>query len=363
MKILTRYVLAEHIRPFLLGVAIFSFILLLDKVFVLSDLFIAKRVEASSIGLLFFYYLPATLGVTVPMGTLMSVLMTWGRLSEDNEITAITASGLSLTPLIGISLCFGFFLSLATMIFNDTVLPRSNYAYRKLYRSIAQRDPFIGLEERVFLRVGRREIYVDTVNQKKNTLSGVYIYEEGDPDRTIIARSGQWETGEDKSIILRLNNGTIHQSDPQDPTKYHILKFDSQTINLVGLSKKLDPANIPKGIRDMTAGEIQQRIKEYQEKKFNTDLLYVELHQKKSIPFACLAFSLIGVPLAIMTRKGGRALGFGLSLLLIFIYYLLLIGGGALGKRGIIQPALSVWLPNIFLGGIGIILIARKIGK
>lgn len=363
MKILRRYILAEHIGPFFLGVGIFSFILLLDKVFLLSDLFIAKRVDAGSIALLFFYYLPATLGVTVPMGTLLGVLMAWGRLSEDNEITAIRASGLSLTPLIVTSLCFGLFLSLATMIFNDTVLPGSNYAYRKLYRSIAQSDPFIGLEEGIFLRVGTREIYVDKVNQKNRTLSGIYIYEKGHTDQTIIARSGRWETAKDKSIILKLKNGAIHQSDSQDPAKYHILKFDSQTINLADLSKELDPANIPKGIRDMTAKEIRQRIKEYKEEQFNTDFLKVELHQKKSIPFACLAFSLIGVPLAIIIRKGGRSIGFGLSLALIFVYYLLLIGGGAVGKRGIINPSISVWIPNIFLGGIGIILIARKVGR
>jgi LPS export ABC transporter permease LptF len=352
--------LRELWLPFLFGVAIFTFVFILDKVFQLTDLIITKRVVPSLSLLLFLYYLPATLTITLPMGTLVANLSTFGRLSSDGEIVAIQTGGVSLKAIITPALAIGLLLSIVGVVFNETILPRANHAFRTLYSTILYQHPEVQLEEGTFLRFGSYQIYIGKITEDK--LKRIYVFQGKStiggrviPSRTIFAREARWRRSAD-SLYLHLNDGSIHFADPKNPKKYHLLKFDKHMVkfNLVERSYRQS-----KGIREMNSMELLKKIVEYRKEKFNVNFLLVELYKRQSIPFACLTFSLIGIPLGLLTKRGGKMIGFGLSIPFIFSYYLMLITGEVLAKKGFFIPLLSVWMPNIIFGGIGILLLLR----
>ncbi|MDI6785845.1 MAG: LptF/LptG family permease [bacterium] len=364
MKILYRYFTKEYLSSFLLGLFIFTFIFIMDKIFILSEFLVTKHVAFFSIIKLFAYYLPATFAITIPMGVLTAVLITWGKLSANNEITAIKAVGISLNSLIYLALFLGFSFFLLNAILNDTLLPCSNHAYKSLYYQIVQKKPAISIEEQVFTKIGNKEIYVNKIDNKRNTIKGIYLYEkikEEDGDilfRYIFAKSGCWKgtvKSENQDKVLALKDGTIHQTLEKEKEKYHIMKFNTHEVIFNSQEETYSEEHC-KGLREMTSKELREKIKEYKERNIDINLFLVELYKKISIPFACIVFTLVGTPLGLLAKKSGKSIGLGFSILIIFFYYLFLICGETLGKKGILIPLFSMWFPNIVLGFAGIIL-------
>lgn len=364
MKILYRYFILEHLASFLLGLFIFTFIFVMDKIFILSELLVTKHVALSLIIKLFIYYLPATFAITIPMGVLTAILITWGRLSANNEITAIKAVGISLNSLICLAISLGLLFFLLNVLLNDTFLPRSNYAYKNLYYQIVQKKPTVSIEEQVFAEIDGKEVYVNKIDNKKNIMKGIYLYEkirEEDGDvlfRYIFAKEGCWKKNigdKDRDKVLILKDGTIHQTLEKEQEKYHIMRFNTHEI-VFKSQEKTYHGEYCKGLREMTSKELREKIKEYKKRNIDINLFLVELYKKVSIPFACVVFTLIGTPLGLLTKKSGKSIGLGLSILIIFIYYLFLVCGETLGKKGLLTPLFSMWLPNIVLGVVGIIL-------
>lgn len=364
MKILYRYFILEHLASFLLGLFIFTFIFVMDKIFILSELLVTKHVALSAIIKLFIYYLPATFAITIPMGVLTAILITWGRLSADNEIIAIKAAGISLNSLVFLALFLGLLFFFINVILNDILLPHTNHAYKNLYYKIVQKKPTVSIEEQVFTIIDSKEIYVNKIDNKENIMKGIYLYEkirEEDGDvlfRYIFAKKGYWKKnigGEDRDKVLILKDGAVHQTLEKEQEKYHIMRFNTHEI-VFKSQEKIYHGNHSKGLREMTSKELREKIKEYKKRNIDINLFLVELYKKVSIPFACIVFTLIGTPLGLLTKKSGKSMGLGFSILIIFIYYLFLVCGETLGKKGIITPLFSMWLPNIVLGVVGIIL-------
>ncbi|MBU2599281.1 LptF/LptG family permease [bacterium] len=362
MKIFQRYFILEYLSSFLVGLFIFTFIFIMDKIFILSELLVTKGISIADIIRLFTYYLPATFAITIPMGVLLATLIVWGKLSANNEIVAIKAAGISLNSLVFLAIFLGLFFFFVNTILNDTLLPFANQAYKDLYYQIAQKKPNVSIEEQVFTEMANKEIYVHKLDNKNNLMEGIYLYEkirEEDGDillRYIFAKKGYWKKSiKDQDKVLILEDGSIHQTLEKDQEKYYVLKFNTHEIifNLQEGASFMQPC---KSLREMTSKELKEKIKEYQEKNLEVSLFLIELHKKISIPFACLVFTLVGTPLGLLTKKGGKSIGLGLSILVIFSYYLFLILGETLGNKGLISPFFSMWLPNIIIGTVGIFL-------
>jgi lipopolysaccharide export system permease protein len=296
------------------------------------------------------------------MGILVANLSTFGRLSADREIVAIQTGGVNLRAIITPALVTGLFMSMVGVLFNETILPKANHAFRALYSKIAHQRPDVQLEEETFLRFGAHQIYIEKID--KDELKKVYIFQGKTivggremPSRTIFAREAKWRRN-GTSLYLLLNDGSIHLADPKNPQRYHLLKFDKHLIKF-HLGERRYSSKQSKGIREMNSIELLQKIAEYRERKFKVNFLLVELYKRHSIPFACLTFSLIGIPLGLLTRRGGRMIGVGLSIPFIFSYYLMLISGEVLARKGFFTPLLSVWMPNIAFGVAGILLLLK----
>ena len=367
MKILTRYTLKEFFPPFLLALICFTSILLLDEIFRLTKLFVSKGVSPTYLVKLLIYVLPATLVVTVPMATLVGILLSLGRFSTDNEITAMKAHGIGfhqiLVPLLSIS----SLLTVFDFIFMDSALPRGNIAYVSLKHDISRRHSSFVLEEGVVMKELERE-------------GKLWLYESTDPDTERLQEVKVWDSiwpgqprfvnakeatvgFEDGQAWLTLYDGVTYEPVSDSDNGFRITAFAEDRIAL-DFTETLERTEFEsKSSRNMSLVKLRDHITELEDRLTRNEtkphldrLRYarVEYYKKFSIPFACFVFGLIGVPLGLVVKRSGKMVGFGIGLGLVLVYYLLLQVGQDTGRSGVLPPGFAIWLPNLVIGVLGL---------
>lgn len=380
MKIVTRYVLSQIIEPFFLALVAFTSVLLVDRVFLLTKHFVEKGISPWYMLLMILYYSPAALVLTVPMAFLVGIVTAFGRLAENNEIVAIKTAGIGTHKLIIPVVIVSFLLSVFMVFFMDFGIPKGNKAYTNLYTELRRKHPALVLEPDTIMEemsTQGRKWYFRSMDEESHTLDSVRIWERSNVSPNLItAKRGQLDFYSHWTA-LNLYDGTMYQSDPKDPFRGNVSVNFSQDRIILNIGKALEnDTNVSQGPRNMSIKEVRAGLKRlYEEnaspvtkdyiKEYNTKQLIpeyrVELYKKISIPFANLAFGLIGVPLGLIVRRGGRMVGLGVGVALIIFYYVILTAGEKLAKTGSIQPFLGAWTPNIITGIIGIILIIRTV--
>jgi len=348
MKILRKYILKQMVSPFLLFLGIFTFVLLIGNLIKLADLVINKGVEGIDILKLFLTYIPYLLSYTIPMSLLSATLLTFSRLSADGEIITLRASGINISRLTIPIIIVGLIFSLGNIILNDQILPKARFAARKIVAEIGTKNPESYLEPGTFIKNFEQYI-IFIYDIKKNELEGIRIYQPQDqgPTRTIIAEKGKIiKTEQPNKIKLKLINGTSDEPAPEKETRFYKLRFKTYYVTLT-LDKYLN-TNIGKKPKDMSIQELRWEIENLKKKSVDIMPLLTAIHKRISLSFACLAFIVIAIPLGIISKKSGKSIGLGLSLVVIIFYYILLVGIKALCLRGILLPAF-LWTPNVVL--------------
>jgi len=364
MRILRNYLLKEFIGPFLLTLGLLSFIMIIvGNLKKIADLVINKGVDFFSVVKIFILLTPYIVTYALPISVLVAILMSLGRLSSDNEIIAIRASGINVFKLILPILVLGIILSLSLVLFNDRAASYAHYAYRKTLIEIGVKNPAAAFEEGVFINSFQKYIlFIYKVDPKKNRFSNIRIYEpQGDnkPTRTIVAKSGEFIVlPETNTVKLKLMDGTSDEPDPNNPTNFYKLNFKSYFMNL-NIADAREKSKIEKKYKEMTIAELSNNIANLRKEKINPAPLIVELHEKLTLAFSCIIFILLGVPLAIITRRREKSINIGMAILIIIVYYPLFIACEALGIQGHVSPALAMWIPNIIFGTIGAALTAK----
>ncbi len=355
------YILKEILPIFLIGMMVFTVILLMDKILKLIELVVNRGGSLSQILMLFVFISPSFLIVTIPVAVLLATLLTFGRLSSDSEITAFKASGMSLYQLfVPISVfALATFLLASFLVFYG--LPWGNRGFKSTLYILARSKADIEIKERVFNdSFNGLVVYVDRVPLQGSRMEGILIYDEREKGKsnTIVAKEGFLvKNREDEDFILRLNSGDIHRYEP----KLHIfqkIKFDTYDLKLemaktfTAIEKKLKD-------KEMSIDDIRERINEVKKVGGNTVPYEVEIQKRYAIPFTCIIFALIGVPLGIQPRRSGRSYGFVLSILLLIAYYVTLTAAEILAMRKTISPALGGWIPNLLFSVLGIYLLVK----
>jgi len=358
-RILSRYVGREVVIPFLLGLVIFTFILFTARILKLIELVVNRGVPLLQIIKIFLYVTPAFFEVTVPMAFLLALLWGFGRLSADREITALKSCGISLYQMalpVGI---FTLFVLGGTFLLTLYVRPWSNTALKQVFFEVTKTRATAGLKEKTFNDdFEGLVIYAEEIQPPGTLLHGVMIADSRDPQskNTLFARNGVVLTNEDShSLTLRLLEGTMHSAESSGKG-YQTTNFSiyDVTLNLAAaFAEAKKPTRDP---QDMPLVELQSTIRQKQAARVGYNAELVELHRRFSLPFSCVVFSLIALPLSTQSTRVLRSHGFATSLGIIFAYYLLLTVGETLGRKGVLPAALSLWLPNIILGGVGILL-------
>jgi len=357
VKILRNYILKEFIGPLLLCLGLLTFIMvLIGNLKRIADLVINKGVDLFSVLQIFIYLTPYIVTYTLPISVLVAILLALGRLSGDNEIIAIRSSGINLFKLMLPLLTIGLALSLALAFFNDQAASYSHFAYRKTLKEMGIKNPTAAFEEGVFINSFQKYIlFIYHVDQKKNRLNNIRIYEpqgEDRPTRTIVAKAGEFITIPEKNAIkLKLIDGTSDEPDPENPTNFYKLNFRTYFMNLD--VAQMQNAVVDKKYKEMTIRELKKEATKLKSEGISPAPLIAEIHGKLALAFSCFVFMLLGSSLGIITRRREKSINIGIAVLIIVCYYPLYIGCTALAIEGILPTALALWLPNIIFAGIG----------
>src|SRR5262245_47482905 len=267
MRILERYVLREHLFPFLIGFSIVIFLLTLDFLFDLVDLAVGKGIPAGIVLELFALSMGWMLALAVPCAVLIASLATFGRLSQDNEIAAMRANGVNLLRVIGAPLLAAAVLAVGLVLFNNHILPETNHALANLMVDVSRKRPTTQISEGVFIDgFEGYNIFVEKVNNRTNEIRGVKIYQLNSNARptTILADWGMFHSSPDGRVVtLELHDGEIHEMPPNDQERiYRRLMFKTHIINIRNSGADLERSDsTARGDREMSLGMMRNQIK------------------------------------------------------------------------------------------------------
>ena len=266
MTILQRYVLREHLVPFVMGFSVLTFLLTMDFLFDYLDLLIGKGIPAWIVLQLFLYGLGWMIALSIPCAVLVASLMTFGRLSQDNEITAVRASGVNAASVMFPPLVVAAVISLLLSLFMNFVLPETNHAFASLLVDISKKRPTAEIREGVFIDdFEGYSLLINKLDDRTGKMSNVTIYDfhSGSVPTTIFARKGRLSYSEDKnSLAFFLQDGEIHEiPDITEPRKYRRLVFKTHVINIPNVSSQLERSQRHvRGEREMNVQALKQRI-------------------------------------------------------------------------------------------------------
>jgi len=348
VKILSRYILKEFLANVVLGLIIFTFVLLLDKLFELADLLLNKGVGLFFTLKLLFLLLPSSLSLTLPMSFLLAALLTFGRLSENSEITAVRASGLAAWSYVKTPLAAALVACAFLVPFNTVWAPHAHASFRQLYLQVLKRNPLVRIEEKTFVEIGEYHLFVERKNKKTKLMKGVTIYKlpvDGAPLR-IFAESGNASLNSSLGITFLLHDGRIEQVDAKDPGRWTYTYFkDYQLFIPLGSSSSASE----RALEELDNPELRSEIARLKAKNLPYPVLACQVHLRWALAVTPLLFAALGIPLAIRVHRGGRSIGFGMSLLIMVLYYVMVMGGSYLGQRGQWPPWLAIWLGNVLI--------------
>jgi lipopolysaccharide export system permease protein len=351
-KTLYLYLFREITVPFLLGMAAFTSVLLMGRLLKLADLVVAKGVPLADILRMILYLIPSFCLVTIPMAFLLALLLAFGRLSSDSEITAMKSSGVSLYGLLPPVLLFALVAYLATTFITVYALPWGNTSFKRLLFDIIQSRITLSLKEKVFNdEFPGLVIYTDSYDEGQHRMTGILIHDERDPQApsTIFAANGLIVADPAvKALRVELKNGGIHRVSGK--TDYRLIEFQDYSLS-INLSQA--PRELVKNELDLTYDELREGIRSPRTSPTLLLDMQLEFHRRFALPFACFVFTLVGVPLGIQNQRSGKATGFSISIGVLLMYYIILSAGKTLGEKGLAYPSVAVWAPNLILFALG----------
>lgn len=354
---LALYFFRQFIPPFLFGAVLFMFVLLLDKLFDIIDLVFNKGVSPLIVIQMFALFIPTVLPLTIPMALLLASLVTFGRLSEENELSAVRAAGVSLVKALWLPPLFALVLSLVMIPFNTRVAPWASRAFRVIYEKVVSADPLISVEAHRFFSIKNIKLFAQSVDKKNGKLNDLFVYQlsrDGSPAERIFARRGTIDPGTEQFRLI-LEDGQMQRYDKFDPSHVLHTAFESYTITV--------PLNNEGGqstrFRNVPSRELKRLISDMRQKGLATGPLEAEASLRYAIAFAPFALGFVGIPLATVLKRGGRSFSFGVACIVIFVYYTLLIFGLTIAERGLMPPNLALWVGNLLCFATGGFLIFR----
>ena len=356
MRILDRYIVREVFRHAFLGLIVFTFVLFVPQLVRLTALFVRHTGSGWQIVKVFLLIFPGVFVFTIPMAVLIGVLLGLGRMSADSEIIALTALGIGrrriLLP-VGVLAATGAVL---TMLMTLWLGPLSLRTLRSLEAELFASQLNFEVQPRVFdERFPRMVLYVSDISASGTQWRGVFLAETGGENGsrlTLAERAIVIAAPKQGKLELHLQGGSTHDFDRSDPDHYSVTAFGQSDIPIEVTGLVPTPARQVKNDERSLRQLAEDKGPEWREAR-------VELHRRLAFPVACFAFALIAVPIGAQPRRGGRAAGSLIAVLLIAAYYVALIMGSGLARQGSLPPAVGLWMANILLTAAGLALLPR----
>ena len=361
MKTLDRYIFKEILFPAVIALAALTFVAFLAfsrEIGWLLELIVRQSATMSEIWAISIAILPNVLTFTIPMAVLVGILTGFGRMSSDNEAIAFRASGVSMVRLLAPVLVLGMLAWGANLGITLSIAPQTAARLRDLRYELIAKQVSLEVKPRVFKEsLSNFVLYVQNIAREGFRWEGILLANMSQPDQTQVtfARSGTLiKDDEHHTFVLTLTKGSRHVVSPRAPDRYSYDTFDTTTISIPM------PEAPPKEDKRATAEMPTRAIWESMKADTATYEEHVEFHRRFALPFACLVFTLAGLPLGVSTTRGSKSMGLVLSLILMLVYYLAFIGGTRIAGNAQFSPFFGAWLPNLVFALLGIVLIARS---
>jgi len=355
MRILTRYILREVVSHALIGAAVFTFVLFTRDLGRILELVVRNSAPLPSVAEIFFFTVPVALTYTIPMGVLVGILIGLSRLAADSEITAMRASGLGVWTFLRVISMFvvvAWLLALANSVY---LAPRSLAALGKLQDNLKSSQASFEVQPRVFYEGFPKIIlYVQDVKAMSGGAlwKGVFLADLTDPSapRISLAREGLLVSQGSDTLDLHLTNGSTHESDPKNPDQYQISTFETTDIPIQIPASQNSQEHEPTSLAEIKFADLLRVAPTADPVTRRWHL--IEYHRRLALPTACIVLALVGIPLGLSSKKGGKSSGFVVTILLVFLYYSISLIGVSFARQGRLSPAAGVWLADfVFLAG------------
>ncbi len=359
MRILTRYILKEIVSHSLIGLVVFTFVIYIPRIGQLLELVARRNLPFSTVLLLFLAPVPAILVLTIPMAVLVGILLGLSRLAADGEVIAARAVGIGTASFARPALayaCAGWLLASAMSLY---LAPRSNLELLRRETEVRNSQAAYEIQPRVFIeQFPKLLMYVQDVTRDR--WHHVFIADNSVPGspKVTLAESGTLVNDRaDGTLILHLERGATHEIDPQNEARYSVASFSETDIPLPAQQAgETAPGQLPPTMQPLTqlfwnashAPDSRQR-----------DAARVELQDRFALPVGALVLALVGIPLGMFSRKGGKAVGVMVAILLFFIYYVIMASGSSLARQGRISPLAGLWTANVLFAAAGILMLAQ----
>lgn len=360
MKIIDKYIYKEMILPIVFGISLFSFILLIDVLSEMMESLLVKKIPLWDIIEMVSYQLPPVFVITIPMGVLLGVMIAYGTLSNNTEIIAMESIGLGMRRFLIPAFVVGLGFSSLMFLLEEKIVPDSAANLEKITKKIAYTKPSLKIDEKIFIEnIGDYSIYVNKMNNEANEAENLILFRKN-PDLTypeiIMARKTVWKNNnmimEDADFYRIDNEGKKDLSGSFDRRIIPINTF----LNLKSLKNK-------KRKELMGISEIKKEIAWRKEKDLVTINYEVEYHQKIALPVLTIILSFLGVMLSVKNSRSGKGVSFGVSLVIIFVYFMAINFGKTMARKGVVTPMVAIWTPGLVLLMFSLILFVMQMRR
>lgn len=362
LSIINRYIFREFFSPFIISLFFLTFVFLMMRIPEITNKVVNFNADISSILLLMAYMLPRFMEFTIPMSVMIAILLTFMRMSGENELIALKGAGVSLYSLLPPVLIFSLAGVVLTSMVTVAGVPWGRLSLKKKTLELARSNMDMALQERQFnSELENVMIYISQVDMKTKKLTDVFIEDRRTKGvvSISIAPFGELIRSEGAIYTIRLFDGVINQVNEDEGSVNHI-RFGNYDINIdlndttkgeVQIAKRLSEESLTDLIRLIKTGGPDDKL-------LRSALM--QLHEKFSIPFACLSLGLLAFPLGVQSNSLQKSSGFGLGVFFFLLYYFFLAAGWSAGETGYFPPGLAMWLPDIIMGCAGIFLLVRN---
>lgn len=361
-----RYIFSEITRPFMGGVIFFLFVLLMFQVVRLADFFVIHNISIKTILILMSYLSLSFAPIVIPISFLLAVLLGFGRLSADAEVTAMRASGMSVYSLAVPAMFLGFLLVLLMLVSNFYFVPWANRMFRYELFRISNTKAIATIHEGTFTEgFFDLVVYADSTDSKKNTMERVLIYDERKPTDpiTVVAKHGllmgnYQDVDGAPGVLLRLFDGNLQRVTPAK-TEFELVEFKSYDVFLkietgkfsgIEKPKSLDIGDLKAKILSLDADIRGNRFPDMMNQvRSDYNQHVVEYWKRFALSISCFVFAIMGVAFGVVRTRTVRSNSFLICLLVLLFYWGIYTAGESMATEGKIPASVGVWSANVIL--------------
>lgn len=358
-RIISLYIVREIAGIFALSLCIFTLVLLMGRMVKLMEMVVANGVPLFEVIRLITLLLPSFLMLTIPMAFLLAVLLAFGRLSADNEITVLKASGTSLADLIPPVMICAVAAAAVTLFISLFAVPWGSMGFKQLSVDLARKYAASAIRERIFRDdIPGIVMYVDDFDESTSRMKSVMIQDGRDPNRplTVFASEGVAKSDEARGALrIMLKNGSIHTQGKEG--EYREIGFGEYMLIIdAGRMAPIIRTELDMGVMELyRMGNATSALPQVKNK------LFTEFHSRFVFPSAAIVFGLLAVPLGLHNRRSGKTSGYAVAIFVLLSYYVILSFCRTFAEKGAIPPLLALWFPNFLYLALAVLLLRLAI--